>query len=142
MTETFDLSRFVRAQAGVYPSALEELRAGTKKTHWMWFVFPQIVGLGRSENARIYAIHDADEAAAFLVHERLGERLRDCTDAMLAWAGKREASDILGPVDALKFRSSMTLFESVAPEEDRFAAALDGFFDGQRDGATLKKLAG
>ena len=143
MTESYELARFVRAQAGCYGGALGELQAGEKRTHWMWFVFPQILGLGLSDNARLYAISDAGEARAYLDHELLGPRLRECTEAMLGWAGKRSPTDILGPIDALKFRSSMTLFAAVDAEQDGiFARAIDAFWDGQGDRATSKKLAG
>ena len=140
MTESFDLGRFVRAQAGLYPAALEEIRAGKKRSHWMWFVFPQIFDLGLSENSQIFEISGADEAIAYLEHTLLGYRLRECTDAMLGWVGKRGATDILGPVDTLKFRSCMTLFEAIAPQDTRFTEALDGFSDGKRDTATLDRL--
>ena len=142
MTEAgYDLARFVRAQAGVYPNALAELHHGEKRTHWMWFVFPQVLGLGLSENARLYGISGADEARAFLDHELLGPRLREATQATLSHADTRKAIDILGPIDCMKFKSSMTLFEAVAPEDSCFAEALDAFYDGNRDQATLDALA-
>ena len=106
----------------------------------MWFVFPQIAGLGRSSTARFYAIADRAEAGTYDRHALLGPRLRECTEAMLAWAGKRGAERILGPVDALKFRSSMTLFEACAADPAPFAAALEGFYAGERDTATLERL--
>jgi uncharacterized protein (DUF1810 family) len=106
----------------------------------MWFVFPQIAGLGRSSTARIYAIADRAEAEAYSRHPLLGPRLTDCTEAMLGWAGKRSAERILGPVDALKFASSMTLFEACAADPAPFAAALDAFYGGERDAATLERL--
>ncbi len=135
------LRRFLDAQdGGVYESALEELRAGEKRSHWMWFIFPQIAGLGRSETARFYAIADRDEASAYVRHPVLGSRLVECTDAMLGSAGMRSADAVLGPVDALKFNSSMTLFECVAPGAAPFAEALDAFYEGARDGATLERL--
>jgi len=137
----YDLGRFVRAQAGIYPRALAELRAGSKTTHWMWFVFPQILGLGNSKNARLYAIAGMEEARAYAGHDLLGPRLIECTDAMLAWAGRKSALDILGVIDAMKFHSSMTLFERACPDEPRFAEALDAYFDGRRDWATLDQLA-
>lgn len=99
------LERFVEAQGPVYEQALGELRAGAKQSHWMWFVFPQIAGLDRSPTARFYAIADEAEARAYLAHPVLGARLRECTDTMLGWAGRKSAEAILGPVDALKFRS-------------------------------------
>jgi uncharacterized protein (DUF1810 family) len=106
----------------------------------MWFVFPQIAGLGRSAVAQVYAISGCDEAEAFVRHAVLGPRLRECTAAMLGWAGKRNAERILGPLDALKFRSSMTLFEACADDPAPFARALEAFHAGVRDAATLERL--
>jgi uncharacterized protein (DUF1810 family) len=106
----------------------------------MWFVFPQIAGLGRSPTARFYAIADRAEAVAYSRHAVLGPRLRECTEAMLGWAGRRSAERILGPDDALKFRSSMTLFEACADDPAPFAAALEAFYGGERDSATLERL--
>lgn len=136
---SFDLDRFVAAQQGVYPQALAELRRGEKESHWMWFVFPQIAGLGSSTMARRYAIGSADEARFYLAHPLLGARLREATEAMLAHRGK-PAEAILGPVDAMKFRSSMTLFEAAAENPEAFARALELFYGGERDAATLKLL--
>lgn len=133
------LDRFVAAQDAIYARALTELKAGAKRNHWMWFVFPQIAGLGRSETARYYAIAGLAEAQAYLAHPLLGNRLAECTAAMLSWAGKQDAETILGPVDALKFKSSMTLFEA-AGGDPRFGSALDAFCDGERDRATLDLL--
>lgn len=135
------LERFVTAQALVMDRVLDELRAGAKQSHWMWFIFPQIAGLGRSETARFYAITDKAEARGYLAHPVLGPRLAECTDAMLAWVGRRSAEAILGPIDAMKFKSAMTLFEA-AGGDMRFAQALDGFCEGQRDEQTLALLAG
>ena len=141
MTEVPDtLNRFVRAQAGVYDRALAEIRAGDKRTHWMWFVFPQILGLGHSENARIYAIADCDEARRFLAHALLGPRLLECTQAMLGHAEEGNALTVLGVIDAMKFHSSMTLFDACCEGEDIFASALDAFYGGKRDQATLDRL--
>lgn len=134
------VERFVAAQQQVYPRVLAELRAGEKRSHWMWYVFPQIAGLGHSAMAQRYAIADLAEARAYLDHPLLGARLADCTDTMLGWAGRRNAEEILGPVDAMKFRSSMTLFEA-ANGGSRYARALDAFYDGTRDGLTLDRLA-
>jgi uncharacterized protein (DUF1810 family) len=107
----------------------------------MWFVFPQIAGLGRSPTAQLYAIRDGVEASAYLAHPVLGPRLRECTAAMLEWAERRSAQAILGPVDAMKFRSSMTLFDAVAGEADHpFAHALGAFHHGERDPLTLERL--
>jgi len=133
------LERFVEAQEGVYEQALAELRDGAKRSHWMWFVFPQITGLGRSTTARFYAIADLAEAQAYLDHPLLGPRLAECTEAMLGWAGERSAVRILGPIDAMKFASSMSLFEAAGGGK-LFARALDAFCDGQRDSATLDLL--
>ena len=140
MSDAGSLERFVQAQAGLYPQALAELRAGEKRSHWMWFIFPQIAGLGRSATAQFYAIAGRQEATAYSQHALLGPRLQECTQAMLGWAGRRSAEAILGPVDALKFRSSMTLFEACSKDPASFAAALGGFFGGQRDAATLELL--
>ena len=139
--DPFDLDRFIQAQAGTYAPALAELHAGRKRTHWMWFVFPQLVGLGHSAMSRRFGITGLDEARAYLAHPVLGPRLGECTDAMLGWAGRKSAEAILGPIDALKFRSSMTLVEVAAEEsDDRFGRALDGFYSGERDRATLELL--
>ena len=137
------LDRFVQAQAHLYEQALGELRRGRKTSHWMWFVFPQLAGLGRSEMARFYAIADLTEARAYLAHPLLGPRLLDCTRAMLAHAGERSAEAILGGIDAVKLRSSMTLFEAAAADPAQaasFARCLDMFFAGRRDPATLERL--
>lgn len=135
------LDRFVTAQAGgVFERALAELEAGTKRSHWMWFVFPQVAGLGRSKTARFYAFADRREASAYLAHPLLGPRLDTATHAMLAWAGRRSAEAILGPIDAMKFRSSMTLFEALAGRPGPFAPAIEAFHDGERDPATLRLL--
>ena len=137
--DPFDLQRFVDAQAGVHAHALEELRAGAKRTHWMWFVFPQIQGLGASAMAQRYAIGGLDEARAYLAHPVLGPRLLECTQAMLGHHG-RSAREILGAPDDLKLRSSMTLFHRASGQEP-FQSVLDRYFDGQPDDATLRLLA-
>ncbi|SFG15693.1 Uncharacterized protein, DUF1810 family [Novosphingobium sp. CF614] len=140
---TFRLQRFVHAQRETYADALAELRAGTKRSHWMWFVFPQLAGLGHSPTARYFAISGLGEAQDYLAHPVLGPRLAECTDRMLDWAGKRSAVAILGEIDALKFRSAMTLFELAALdriERDRFSHALDAFCQGRRDERTLRLL--
>src|SRR5688500_2917390 len=136
---SFDLERFVTAQAGVHAQALAELRRGRKQSHWMWFVFPQVAGLGRSEMARFYAIGSLAEAQAYLDHPLLGPRLRECTEAVLAHRDS-SAEAIFGPVDAAKFRSSMTLFEAVAAANEPYGDALAAFFGGERDAETLKRL--
>ena len=139
MSET--LERFVDAQRGVYDRAMAELRAGAKRSHWTWYVFPQIAGLGRSPMAQRYALRNAVEARAYLAHPVLGSRLVEATEAMLAWAGRRGAEAILGAVDAMKFASSMTLFDAVADGPDNpFARALAAFCHGQRDPLTLERL--
>ena len=134
-----DLLRFVEAQDGVYATALAELNAGEKRSHWMWFVFPQIEGLGLSAMAQHYAIRSRAEARDYLAHSLLGPRLRECTKAMLGHSD-RPAEAILGTVDALKFRSSMTLFDAAEPDTC-FARALDAFYRGARDERTLALLA-
>lgn len=137
----FELERFVAAQDGVYPQALAELRRGRKESHWMWFVFPQMAGLGRSGTARFYGIGSAAEARAYLAHPVLGPRLREAAEAVLAHA-ERSAEAILGLVDAMKLQSSMTLFAAVAEDPAPFAAVLDAFFGGECDAATLGLLDG
>ena len=141
MDDTSPLSRFVDAQddAGTYEAALRELRAGRKTTHWMWFVFPQVAGLGRSATAQHFAIADLDEARAYAAHPVLGPRLCECARALLEQP-EADAVAVLGEVDAGKLRSSMTLFEAAAPDEAVFPAVLDRFFGGQRDGATTSRL--
>nr|WP_314541424.1 DUF1810 domain-containing protein [uncultured Massilia sp.] len=139
MDTDFDLERFVTAQQGVYDTALAELQAGRKRSHWMWFIFPQIAGLGRSEMAQRYAIRSGDEAAAYLAHPVLGPRLRACAQAV-ARHGDLDIEDIFDAPDDLKFHSSMTLFADVAPDEAVFQACLDRFFDGEADPATLARL--
>jgi uncharacterized protein (DUF1810 family) len=135
---TDDLERFVAAQDGVYAQALAELRRGAKRSHWMWFIFPQIAGLGQSEMARTYAIASADEARGYLAHPVLGPRLIAATETVTAAAGSAEA--ILGGIDAVKLRSSMTLFAAVADDPTPYRAALDRFFGGEDDPATLRLL--
>jgi uncharacterized protein (DUF1810 family) len=137
-----DLQRFVAAQARVYPQAREELAAGRKRSHWMWFVFPQLRGLGRSAMAHFYGIASRAEAEAYLAHPLLGARLVECTGLMLAARAGASANAILGSPDDLKFRSSMTLFAAVAAPGAPFAAALARYFDGQPDPATLRLLSG
>jgi uncharacterized protein (DUF1810 family) len=133
----FDLQRFIAAQAAVYPVALAELRAGRKRSHWMWFVFPQMRGLGFSSMAEIYGLSSLEEARAYLAHPLLGTRLRECTAAILAHDG-RLLIEILGAPDDLKFRSSMTLFARAADVHDTiFAEAIERCCEGQSDVATL-----
>lgn len=139
MDNEFDLERFVQAQEPVYATVLAELRAGHKHSHWMWFIFPQVAGLGRSEMAQRYAIASSDEAAAYLAHPVLGKRLRECASIVAAHEGL-SAEEIFGHPDELKFRSSMTLFADVAPDEAVFQACIDKYFDGEPDSATLARL--
>jgi uncharacterized protein (DUF1810 family) len=140
MDTDYDLQRFVDAQRDVYATALAELRAGNKRSHWMWFIFPQIKGLGSSEMARLYGIASADEAAAYLAHPVLGARLRESAAAVAAH-DDRGADEIFGHPDDRKFHSSMTLFADVAPDEAIFQTCLDQFFDGMPDPATIERLA-
>jgi uncharacterized protein (DUF1810 family) len=139
---TFDLQRFVDAQdsGATYAQALRELRAGRKTSHWMWFVFPQIEGLGSSPTARRYAISSLEEARAYLAHATLGPRLRESARALAELDGERSAEAVLGHVDALKLRSSMTLFARAAPDEPLFAQVLDRYFGGAPDDATDRLL--
>lgn len=134
------LGRFLDAQAPVWPRVEAELAAGAKRSHWMWFIFPQIAGLGRSGAARFYAIADLAEARDYLATPPLGERLRRATALMLSHAGT-PAEHILGEIDALKFRSSMTLFAAADPSEPLFLEALAAFHGGEPDPATLRLLA-
>lgn len=136
--DPFDLDRFVRAQDTVVDAVKTELAAGAKRSHWMWFVFPQVEGLGLSATSVRYAIRSLVEAKAYVSHPVLGPRLRDCTSLVLAHIG-RSAHAIFGSPDDAKFRSSLTLF-SVATGDPLFARALDAFFDGQPDPATLSRL--
>jgi uncharacterized protein (DUF1810 family) len=137
--DPFNLHRFVAAQEPVIDAVRAELAAGRKRTHWMWFVFPQIAGLGRSPTAQAYAISSADEARAYLAHPVLGDRLRGCTEQVLLVEG-RTAHDIFGSPDDMKFRSSMTLFGEVSGEEV-FLRSLDKYFGGAGDPLTLEALA-
>lgn len=135
MTDAFDLSRFLAAQAGSYASALAEIRAGAKRSHWMWYVFPQIAGLGHSAMARRYAIASLDEARAYLAHPVLGARLRECVAALDDLDGV-SAETVFGPVDAMKLRSSLTLFEAAGAP---FGSTIERWF-GTRDERTLALL--
>jgi uncharacterized protein (DUF1810 family) len=139
MTDLFDLERFVRAQDPVFRDVQGELARGRKQTHWMWFVFPQIAGLGFSTMSQRYAIGSRAEARAYLAHPVLGPRLIECTTLVLAVEG-RTINAILGAPDDAKFRSSMTLFGAVS-DEPVFDQALALYFAGERDGATLEMLA-
>ncbi len=134
-----DLDRFVQAQEGDFERALREIRGGRKVSHWMWYIFPQLDGLGFSPTARRYAIKGLDEAAAYLRHPVLGPRLVECAEAALGVEG-RTASEIFGSPDDLKLRSCATLFASVSPAGSVFHRLLDKYFQGQHDGKTLRLL--
>ena len=137
--DLFGLDRFVTAQAPLYDDVLAELRAGRKETHWMWFVFPQLRGLGRSWMAEKFGISGKEEAQAYLAHPILGPRLTECVRLVKLIEG-RSAQVIFGPVDAMKFRSSMTLFAAVAEEGNIFRGALTKYFDGRPDPLTVAAL--
>jgi uncharacterized protein (DUF1810 family) len=141
MDDPHDLQRFVKAQGSVYAVALAELRAGKKRGHWMWFIFPQLAGLGSSPTAAEYAIRSLQEARAYLKHPVLGPRLVECVQAVNALRS-RSAADIFGYPDELKFRSSLTLFAMAAASEAKvpFQRALDRYFEGKGDTLTLAKL--
>ena len=139
MTDTFDLNRFLSAQAGVYPQVVSELRAGQKLSHWIWFIFPQMKGLGQSSHSHFYGIGSLDEAIAYTKHSVLGPRLEECT-ILVNLVQKKPIEQILGYPDDLKFRSSMTLFSRAAPENAVFKQALDKYFAGKPDQLTLELL--
>lgn len=141
MSDPYNLERFLHAQEDTYDTALAELRAGSKRSHWIWFIFPQLAGLGHSPTARFFGITSIDEARAYVDQPLLGHRLRDCVEAVSTWATSRTAEQILGPVDAMKLRSSLTLFDQVEPGA-MFAEALDGFYGGNPDQRTLALLNG
>jgi uncharacterized protein (DUF1810 family) len=134
-----NLDRFVEAQAPIYTRALAELTAGRKQSHWMWFVFPQLSGLGKSPMAQHYALHSLEEARSYLAHPLLGARLKECTGAVLGVTGKT-AHEIFDTPDDLKFHSSMTLFAHAAPDEQLVHAAMEKYFGGVEDPLTLQKL--
>ena len=142
-SDEYDVERFVVAQdaRATYASAVAELRCGRKVTHWMWFVFPQIAGLGLSEMSRRYAISSLEEARAYLAHPTLGARLRECARVLIELNG-RTAEDVFGAVDAMKLRSSMTLFERAAPDDPLFRDVLERYFGGVVDDATEALLSG
>jgi uncharacterized protein (DUF1810 family) len=137
--DRFGPSRFVQAQQGVYAQVVAELRAGRKRSHWMWFIFPQLAGLGHSAMAQRYAIASIDEARAYLDHPLLGVRLRECSALVLA-TPDRSVHDIFGSPDDLKFHSCMTLFHRAQPEEPVFAECLRRYFQGAEDPQTLARL--
>ena len=136
MDDPHDLQRFVDAQDAVYARVKEELARGAKASHWMWFVFPQLKGLGRSAIAQHYGIASREEAQAYWRHPVLGPRLKECTELVLAVAGKT-ALQVFGSPDDLKFCSSMTLFEHVVPDEPAFGRAIEKYFGGARDARTI-----
>lgn len=135
----YDLDRFVTAQHGVYAGVLGELRQGRKTGHWIWFIFPQIAGLGSSAMSQHYAIVSLDEARAYVAHPVLGARLRECAGIVLETKGLT-ATEIFGPLDAMKVRSCMTLFQHAAPDEPVFGQVLDQFYGGVADEATEARL--
>jgi uncharacterized protein (DUF1810 family) len=139
MHKQFNLERFIEAQEPVYATVLNELESGHKRSHWMWYIFPQIAGLGSSATAQKYAIESLDEAAAYLAHPVLGKRLRECSALVLALHG-HDIAAIFGSPDDRKFHSSMTLFSEVAPDEAVFQDCINEFFDGLSDEATLDRL--
>lgn len=139
LDDQFNLNRFMIAQERIYDRVLVELRSGQKKTHWMWFIFPQIDGLGHSATSKHYAIRSAEEAQQYLKHPVLGKRLLECMEAVLAIEG-RSISEIFGYPDNLKLKSSMTLFANVAEQKSAFVCILDKYFDGEQDVRTLRLL--
>jgi uncharacterized protein (DUF1810 family) len=139
MSRPYDLDRFVSAQAGIYAGALDELRRGRKVGHWIWFIFPQVAGLGHSAMSQQYAISSLDEARAYLAHPVLGPRLRECAEAVVATTG-RTALEIFGSIDAMKLRSSMTVFHRAAPDEPVFHLVLERYYDNRADDATDARL--
>ena len=140
MADPYGQERFVAAQQHAYEQALAELRRGNKTGHWMWFIFPQIAGLGFSELSQRFAISSLDEARAYLAHPVLGPRLRECAQVVADTQG-RSAEQIFGGIDAIKLRSSVTLFHRADPDEPVFVGVLDRFFDGVADEATDRRLA-
>jgi len=136
---SFDLQRFVEAQAPVYANVVAELAAGAKRSHWMWFVFPQLRALGRSSTALRYGIASVEEARAYSAHPLLGARLVECSTLVLGTRGKT-AEQIFGSIDAMKLRSCMTLFEVVAADQPIYAGVLDAYYHGDRDALTLQAL--
>ena len=141
MVHSYDLERFVDAQNehGTYDHAVDELRRGRKTSHWMWFIFPQIAGLGHSATSRRYAISSLEEARAYLEHPVLGPRLRECAGLVAQTRGQR-AEQIFGGIDAQKLQSSMTLFMRAAPDEPLFQQVLDQYFGGRADAATDERI--
>ena len=139
MSTSYDLDRFIGAQEGIYAGVLDELRRGRKVGHWIWFIFPQVAGVGYSAMSQQYAISSLDEARAYLAHPVLGARLRECAAVVLATTG-RTALEIFGSIDAMKLRSSMTLFHRAVPDAPVFAQVLERYYDGKADDATDARL--
>lgn len=139
MEDPHNLERFIDAQSGIFATALEEIRAGSKRSHWMWFIFPQLAGLGNSPTAIFYSLASLDEARSYLSNSILGPRLKECVEALLSWGGRRSAEEIFGSVDAMKLRSCLTLFGAVEPGGS-FGEALRVFFAGEGDKRTLALL--
>jgi uncharacterized protein (DUF1810 family) len=137
--DPFNLQRFVGAQERVYDQVLNELRSGRKRTHWMWYIFPQIAGLGHSSISQHYAIRNAEEARQYLAHPVLGARLRECASILLNLQG-RSASEVFGYPDDVKLKSSMTLFAQLEGQQSEFAQVLDTYFQGQQDERTIALL--
>lgn len=137
--DPFDLNRFINAQQSIYESVLSELKNGRKRTHWMWYIFPQLDGLGSSSTAKQYAIKSLEEARQYLKHPILGKRLLECSEATFA-VDRRSVSDIFGYPDNLKLKSSMTLFACIAEQNSIFVRILDKYFNGERDALTLQLL--
>lgn len=133
------LERFIDAQSSMHEQALDEIRGGRKRTHWMWFIFPQFEGLGSSETSRYFAIKSTVEAKAYLAHPVLGRRILDCAQAVLD-TENRSAVEIFGPVDAMKLRSSATLFAAISPPGSLFHQIIDRYFDGWHDDTTLQLM--
>ena len=141
MNDPYNLQRFIDAQDGVFSAALAELAAGRKQSHWMWFIFPQLSGLGRSPTAKFFGIASSKEALAYLVHPLLGARLREAVEVVLPWSRRRTAEQIFGSIDSLKLRSSLTLFDTVEPR-GLFEQGLVAFYDSAPDEQTLALLNG
>ena len=141
MADRFDLRRFIDAQQATYQTALSELRSGRKRSHWMWFIFPQAAGLGHSPMAQRYAINSRAETLAYLESPILGGRLRECTEAVLLGGADKTAYEVFGTPDDMKFRSSMTLFGSIG-NDPVFSRAIERFYGGEQDNHTLEILAG
>jgi uncharacterized protein (DUF1810 family) len=139
VNDPHDLQRFIDAQLDIYETALGELQSGAKQGHWMWFIFPQLSGLGHSPTAKFFAIRSAGEARAYLDHALLGPRLRECVEALQSWSASRTAEQIFGEIDSVKLRSSLTLFDRLEPE-GIFASLLSALFDSVPDERTLALL--